>query len=288
MKNFERIIPVILTVVAGLILFISFTPKSSERSEAEMNYEIVKKWDLPEILKEVSGIAWIGDNRIACVQDEDGKIFVYNLNSSKVENSVTFAGAGDYEGITIIEEDAYILRSDGVIFKVTGFRNADPQVNKYLTRTNQLPGINIEGLCADPANNRLLLAIKARNNFSEHKEVYSFDLNKKDTGEHPLFTIELSDPIFEVVNEQLEEKFAPGEIGVHPHSGKYYILDGSRPKLLITEKDGTPKKLYMLNPNDFGNPEGLTFNPEGDLFISNEAEDAPANILQVSLKVKSK
>ncbi|MDX1751857.1 MAG: hypothetical protein R3259_01615 [Salinimicrobium sediminis] len=33
----------------------------------------------------------------------------------------------------------------------------------------------------------------------------------------------------------------------------------------------------------FGNPEDLIFTPEGDLYMSNEAENAPANILRVLL-----
>ncbi|SOC80932.1 hypothetical protein SAMN06296241_2496 [Salinimicrobium sediminis] len=34
---------------------------------------------------------------------------------------------------------------------------------------------------------------------------------------------------------------------------------------------------------EFGNPEDLTFTPEGDLYMSNEAENTPAYILRVLL-----
>ncbi len=283
----KRIVPGILALIAGVFIVYSFTRSASEKLEGKFDYGIIEKWELPEVLNEVSGIAWIEDNRIACVQDEDGTIFVYNLESSKVENSVSFAGGGDYEGITLIDNNAYVLRSDGVIFEVAGFMGADPKVKKYVTGINQLPGINLEGLCADAVNNRLLLAVKERKNNAQQKEIYSFDLAKKDSDKNPLFLVELGDPIFGEVDEKLEKKFSPGEIGIHPKTGEHYILDGSRPKLLITGKDGVPKELIMFRSKEFGNPEGLTFSPDGELYISNEAEDAPANILQITLNRKS-
>ena len=284
----KKIIIGISVLGVGLVSIFAFTEKSLENTEPAFEYEILQKWELPEVLEEVSGIAWMEDNRIACVQDENGTIFFYNLKTSELENSsVNFAGGGDYEGITVVGKDAYVLRSDGVIFEVLGFQERDPKVKKHVTQTNRLPGINIEGLCADPANNRLILAVKEREELPEQKEIFAFPLNKKDSESDPLFLVDLSSPIFEKVNDQLEKKFAPGEIGTHPKTEEYYILDGTRPKLLIAEKDGTLKELYILDPKDFGNPEGLTFNPEGDLFISNEAENAPANILQVSLNRRS-
>ena len=42
--------------------------------------------------------------------------------------------------------------------------------------------------------------------------------------------------------------------------------------------------MELLNKDDFSKPEGLSFAPDGTLYISNEAGDGPANILQVDLK----
>lgn len=273
-----------VVLAMGLVIIFSFRGKSSENVPEELNYEINQKWELPDVLQEISGIAWMGENLIACVQDEDGIIFVYNLATSKVENSIPFGEAGDYEGITLIGDNAYILRSDGVIYEVAGFKGANPQVKKYETKMRRLPGINIEGLCADPSNKRLLLAVKDRKDLPEQKEVYAFNIESGDSESNALFTVNLTNPIFNDVKGKTKNKFIPGEIAIHPHSGNYFILDGSRPKILIVDRDGTHEELFLLRPEDFGNPEGLTFSPEGDLYISNEAEGAPANILKVSLK----
>lgn len=280
----KKIISGLLVLIGGLITIYACKGKASELESDTSNYEILQKWNLPAVLDEVSGIAWIGEDRIACVQDEDGIIFIYNLKTSRVEDKIKFGSGGDYEGIAIVERDAYVLRSDGIIMEVSNFLEEDPQVQKYVTDLNRLSGINMEGLCADPANHRFLMAVKERKGISEQNEVYALDIKQKTSGKESLFTVDFSDPIFQKIKEK--EKFSPGEINVHPGTGEYFILDGTRPKLLITDQKGNPIELFMLNPKDFGNPEGLTFSPEGDLYISNEAEKAPANILRVSLNRK--
>ncbi|NJY62567.1 hypothetical protein HC174_07330 [Salinimicrobium sp. CDJ15-81-2] len=278
----KKIIFGILVFIGGVLTISACKGKASELQHETLRYEIIEKWELPNALNEVSGIAWIGDNRVACVQDEDGIIFIYNLKTSTKEKEIEFGTGGDYEGIAVVGKDAYVLRSDGIILEVSGYLEENPQVQRHVTSISQLPGINIEGLCADPVNNRLLLAMKERKDFNEYKEVYAFDLNNKASAENAIFSIDLSDPIFKNVDEKLTEKFTPGEMNIHPITGEFFILDGTRPKLLITENDGRPKELFMLNLEDFSNPEGLTFSPEGELYISNEAEDGPANILKVS------
>ncbi len=277
----KKILFGILILVGGLLTIGACKGKASELGGEVVRYEILEKWDLPKYLNEVSGIAWIGENRIACIQDEDGIIFIYNLKTSGIENKIEFGNEGDYEGIAVVGKDAYVLRSDGIIIEVSNYMEKDPEVQKHVTNLNRLSGINIEGLCADPSNDRLLMATKERKGSSNQKEIYAVNIKQKTLESEPLFIVDLSDPIFEKVKEK--EKFSPGEINVHPETGEYFILDGTRPKILITEKDGILKELFILNSQEFGNPEGLTFSPNGNLYISNEAENAPANILRVSI-----
>jgi len=281
----KKLVIVIVVLVIGVVSFLSFGNGSPVASNTEKNagYEILKKWDLPKELNEISGISWIGENRIACVQDEDGIIFIYNLKTSKIENSIPFGSGGDYEGISVAGKNAYVLRSDGVIFEINNYEDKDPKVQKHETALQELKGINIEGLSADPGNNRLLLAVKDRKGNDETKEIYAFDLGKKYASIDPLFEIELLNPMFKEVKGKTKSKFSPGAISIHPQTGEFYILDGTNPKILITKKDGTPNRLVILQATDFGNPEGLTFSPDGEMYISNEAEGGSANILRVSL-----
>lgn len=110
-NKIEIIIVASVLILAGTLTFAFKTPSLNPRL-AEKNHTIIKTWEMPMELNEISGIAWIGEGKIACVQDEDGIIFIYNLNENKVEKTVNFAKSDDYEGITVVDGTAYVLRSD--------------------------------------------------------------------------------------------------------------------------------------------------------------------------------
>ena len=38
-------------------------------------------WNMPKQLKEISGIVILNDEKVVCVNDEDGKLFIYDLNT---------------------------------------------------------------------------------------------------------------------------------------------------------------------------------------------------------------
>src|SRR5690606_38986530 len=123
---------------------------------------------------EVSGIAYLGDDRIAAVQDEDGIIFIYDLNQSAIINEIKFGKPGDYEGIAIVSSSAYVLRSDGTIFEVKNFESDHPVTTPYVTDLKDQ--FNYEGLCFDKKNNRLLIAAKEKAK-DKYKPVFAFNLD---------------------------------------------------------------------------------------------------------------
>lgn len=248
-------------------------------------YKVLQKWELPDELEEISGMVFIDDQTIACIQDEKGIIFLYSLKDNQIEEEIEFGDNGDYEGLALNGETAYVLRSDGTIFEVANYLH-DKKVTKY--ETSLTARQNIEGLCLDKNNNRLLLAVKSQGKEDrQHKGVYTFDLASKQLNPRPFFNIDMKDPIFEdVKTNQLIKKIRPSEIGVNPGTGELYIIDGEQPKILITTPEGKSKQLYLLDKKKFPQPEGLTFSPSGRLYISNEGHGEPATILMVQLEPK--
>ena len=73
----------------------------------------------------------------------------------------------------------------------------------------------------------------------------------------------------------------PSAIAIHPKTGDLYITDGAKPKLLIMDQQGAIKTVKILNSKEFNQPEGISFSPEGGLFISNEGSKQPGNITEV-------
>lgn len=56
--------------------------------------------ELPKVLHEISGLTDIDDHTIACVQDEEGLVFIYDLRKNEIKHQFAFGQPGDYEGIT--------------------------------------------------------------------------------------------------------------------------------------------------------------------------------------------
>jgi len=240
---------------------------------------ITQQWDLPDILKEVSGITYLDKDRIACIQDENGTIFIYNRTSRKIEKEIPFAGAGDYEGITLNGTTAYVVRSDGRLYEVADLNAAKPVVKEYSSFLNA--EYNIEGLCFDGSANRLLLAAKDdKPGQPGYKSIYAFDLSSKTLGREPAYRIDLQHAM--LGDGGGKKGFSPSAIGIHPVNRDIYVNDGPKSRLLILDRTGEPKKLVQLG-SDFAQPEGITFSPQGDVFISNEGKKGSGNILQVKI-----
>lgn len=278
----------IIMAVLGLNIFIFFMFRQKDRREKteatlSRNYEIVQKWELPEILEELSGIELIDSKRMACIQDEKGIIFIYNLKDSLIERRIPFAGNGDYEGITTWNNSAFILRSDGTIFEVQDFLASPPgEVVKYDTPLKD--DQDVEGLCADDKNLRLLMLIKEKGLKKDSRNLYAFDLSQRSFRKKPLQNLDLGAPKLEELAKKPEKRFRPSEIEIHPLSGEYYLLDAESPKLMIADINLSPIHIYPFNQKNFNQPEGLSFGPNGELYISNEAGDEAANILKIELQ----
>ena len=48
--------------------------------------------------------------------DEDGIIFLYDLKKSEVQLAEQFGEKGDYEGVEVIGDTTYVLKSNGKVY----------------------------------------------------------------------------------------------------------------------------------------------------------------------------
>ncbi len=275
---------VTLTTV-GLLLLVALIYVLAEKEVEESapvssSVTVEETWKLPKILSEISGMAYLDDNKVVGVQDELGKLFIYNLNSKKIEKEVEFGGSGDYEGVALNGTTAFVLKSDGSLIKIDDYLSS-PQVSKIDTPLTS--EADTEGLCLDEKNNRLLIAVKEEDpNGERYKSIYSVPLASLEMQEAPVFQIDLNNPVFKDINEEdVKNIFKPSEINIHPETGDIYLVGGANSRLLILGPQGDPKQLYILDKTDFPQPEGLTFDASGNLFISNEG--SPGTIHRVSL-----
>jgi DNA-binding beta-propeller fold protein YncE len=256
--------------------------KLKDQQPTTPGVSISARWDLPQVLLEISGLAYLDQDRFACVQDESGTIFIYNTATKKIEKEISFGPAGDYEGLTVTGPDAWVVRADGQLISVAGFESGKPVVTNY--DTHLTIDQNVEGLCYDKANNRLLVAIKDNEPGNvNYKGIYAFDLAARKMPAQPVYKLEMDDPVFAGVARKKSAAIMPSAIAIHPVTNDIYITDGRNSRLLILGSSGKSKKLFNLDAGEFAQPEGISFSPAGDLFISNEGKKKPGNILQVSV-----
>ena len=300
MENRYRTITVIL-LSFGFTYLSCASDYSNEHNSGDYDLNSpVQTLILPDTLREISGLTDIDHNTFACIQDENGIIFIYDFFKNKIQRQLPFHIDGDYEGITRIGNTMYILRSDGIIFEVSDFEEKIFSIFSYDTG---IPANNNEGLCYDPKNDRLLIAAKGKigkgPEFKDMRVIYSFDLKTKKLSNEPAFEFDLqlikkfaSDKKLDLpfrskkkgsINEPVI-KFMTSAIAIHPVSNKLYLLSAADHLFFIFDTDGNLEHMEPLNPSIFNKAEGITFLDNHDMLITNEAQNKRPTLLRFSYK----
>jgi uncharacterized protein YjiK len=263
-----------------------------------------QRYSMPTGLVEISGISWTGKGTLACIQDEEGIIFCYSLEKEKVISEVKFGKDGDYEDISVVDKTAYILKSNGHIFRVKNYKKDDIKVKRVKTQLSQKN--DAEGMVYDSSENRLLIACKGspslekENPYKGYRAVYSFDLETNQLKEKPVYLI---DPRkMESYKEQgginqyssrlakvlgIKDPYGslrPSGIAIHPLTDEIYVISSVGKLLIRLDREGLILGFHALDPNLFRQPEGICFSPEGDLYISNEGRGGKGYILKFKPK----
>ncbi len=254
---------------------------------------------LPAILHEISGLSLIDSNTFACIQDEKGAIFIYDMSSGLISRQIPFAKKGDYEGITREGDTLYVLESDGTLYKVSGFQTDSIIAMPFTTGVDSK---NNEGLCYDPEKERLLIAPKENPlkgpGSKDKRIIYGYNLSSMTLDAEPAFTFfidSLKDfAAYSGVDLPVKSKkkkssykevlkFRPSAIGIHPLTKDIYILSAEDFMLFIFSKDGAIRHIVKLNPLKYPQAEGITFQDNGDMLISNEGPSkSPASLIVLS------
>lgn len=254
---------------------------------------------LPQELREISGITVIDSKTVACVQDEDGTIFIYDLKKQEIKQKIHFAGPGDYEGIAVTGKDVFVLRSDAVLFHIHNYRSEKWSLDSIVT---EIPNKDNEGLCFDPENNRLLIGSKSKiakgTAFKNLRTIYAFDLEQNRLNPQPLYTYDITTIKDFAAKNQIELptrpskknpneeepalKFQLSAIYIHPESQLLYVLSASDYYLFVFDSNGDIVHLEVLDPQKFNKAEGIVIMQNGDLYISNEGQAGNPKILRFS------
>ena len=228
---------------------------------------------LPGKLDEISGLFYLPDGRMVAVNDEEGEIFFLNFNEETEDpESIPFGKKNDYEEIVKVNDDFWVMESNGDLHQVSG----PGKVNKF--QTKEIKNTEFESMYYDQPNNRLVLITK------DHKEAdraifaYAFDLNTRQFNGTPVYEISMREVFYKLKDNSALCK--PSAAAIHPKTNKVFIIASVGKVLLQCSLNGKVENAYKINPVKFQQPEGITFAPNGDMYISNEAAQGKATILK--------
>ena len=264
-------------------------------------------FELPKILKEISGLSFDKEfQKLYAVQDENGIIFIIDKHTGEVENEIEFHKDGDYEGIEVVGDVVYVVKSTGTVYEVKNLGKEDQKMEKYnlfLTKEN-----NVEGLCLDPSINQLLMACKGIPATGESfevirfkKVVYGFDLAEKNIDSIPVYDVNLegiqkclhqsstikdSEKLHKhFISEDEDLNFNPSGIAIHPLTKNIYILSSAGKTLVVLNPKGEVVYIERLDKKIHKQPEGIAFDQDGTLYISNEGgKEKPAKLYRFDFK----
>jgi hypothetical protein len=242
----------------------------------------VEHHQLPEQLKELSGLVVLQSNYVAGVDDETGTFYLIDFVSGEVVREQRFGPPGDYEDISSAGSGLYILRGDGAIYHIRDVRDRPPEPEVFRAAPIQ----EAEGLYYDPASHRLLIgSIALGSNGERTGAVYAFDLRSRTLVEDPLFLIPM-DSVLQALDgpppaDTDDGVFKPSAVAIQPGTGDIYLVSAKTRLFVITDRQGSIKAATLLPADLFPEPESITFLSTGDIVIGNEDEgERPASILR--------
>ena len=269
-----------LFLLLGMILFgcryFGSDKKPSIPSPKGYNLAEPKKIFLSESLDEISGIVFKSDTEIIAENDEEGKIFSINPNKSKQPKSWNCAKAGDFEDIVFTGNEWYLLRSDGILYLLTNPFSDSCAHQKF---PSPFAESEFEGLYYDEGRKSLMMLCKSCSTDNEKKSVsvFAFDAVTKTWKDEPAFQIDVKSVAEKITKDKLH--FKPSAAAINPADKNLYILSSVNKLLVVADVNGMVKEVFDLPIADFKQPEGLSFAPNGDMYISNEASDGTPTIL---------
>ncbi|CAN5551476.1 hypothetical protein BH10BAC3_BH10BAC3_38940 [soil metagenome] len=271
------------------VFFLGVGCKSNSDAAKQLtDYDLTKpeKFIMPESLLEISGITFYNgkNDTIYAIQDEEGKVFRVALGLKKQWHT-KFGKQGDYEDLTILHDKVVILQSNGT-FYVLPFEDAIyVEADTVQEFKKVLPTGEYESLYGDAATGNMFIICKNCPSDDNKDKVSGYILDVENLSAAPKnFSIDVES--IKHFTGKVKRGFRPSGLAKNPITNEWYIISAVNQLLVVADSNWTVKDAYPLNGAIFNQPEGIVFDMEGNLYISNEGDDlSTGNILKFK-KVK--
>lgn len=247
-----------------------------------------QKNELGKSLNEISGINYNPDDTsLLAISDSKKKVIEIQLHKSKLKDYTgdVVGPDQDLEDIVRVNGTLYLLSSKGMIYEVPDKAKDTAGVKSYQLTINAIlmdaKSVDFETLYYDPSVNGLIMLCKSCG-FEKGvhtRSAFKFDLTSRSFDTSRFYTIGT-----EEIKKMLKDdnaQFDPSAAAINPINKMVYILSSAGKLLVIADPRGKVIAAYNLNPDDHPQAEGITFAPNGDMYISNEGKFGKATIQKI-------
>ena len=235
---------------------------------------------LPKRLREISGLARLGANRLLAHDDERGVVCEIDYRDGSIVKAFALSDrhtpvADDFEGIAAAEGYLYLVSSAGRLYEFgEGADRETVLYNLYTTGIGR--DCEIEGLAYDPDQRVLLLISKNPRNpqLAGHIAIYRWSLDAKQLGaDGPLLI-----PAATLAHRIDSKQFQPSGIERHPLSGNYFVVAARQCAVAEITPQGQVLAVAQLAAERHPQAEGIAFTADHALVISDEGASKRATL----------
>ncbi|NCD68751.1 SdiA-regulated domain-containing protein [Mucilaginibacter agri] len=267
-----------VTVIAACVVLALLSCQQRVPYLSPAGYDLNKPQTdyLPDNLEEVSGIAFNKGNPdlLYAEEDENGRVYYMKFGDKKAKFS-SFKKTGDFEDIAIAGDQVIMLQSKGRLFTFPISEVANPKIDdsKVQEFGDMLPKGEFEGLYADEASKQVYVLCKHCDIDKTTKQTSGFIFNLSDDGKltrGDKFEINVR----HIANQVKDPKvnFRPSALAQNPKSKNWFVLSSVNKLLVILNPQWKVLQVFHLNPSTFPQPEGIAFDNQNNLYISNEGD----------------
>ena len=233
--------------------------------------------ELPKALREISSVAAIGNDELACLQDEKGMLYFVQLSSGRVLRRAKFGKKGDYEGLAYSNGDFWVLRSDGLILALAEDGDRYRVVGEAKASSGHK---EFEGLTIDGQRGQLILAPKDRlpgRASNSQRLLYRVDPQSLEIDPVPWLSLEFD--ALRHANEAAglaKPRLRFSEVAVDPSGDRLWLLSATDRMLVVVGMNGAVLGQHIFSAEEMPQLEGAAFLPDGRLVLASEGVDGPA------------